>query len=85
MTRTEALAKVRTAVMAEFPKADVRTNEDQNPATPMCVTVTWGNGRIGKAVRAQSIQAEPDAFIREALSTLRSFYENRVARSAYAG
>lgn len=85
MTRTEALAKVRAAVQAEFPKADVRTNEDQNPATPMCVTVTWGNGRIGKAVRAQTIQTDPDAFIREALPTLRNFYKNRVANSAYAG
>jgi hypothetical protein len=83
MTRTEGLAKVRAAVAAEFPKALIRTNEDQNPATPMCVTVTWG-GRISKAVRAQNIQVDPDAFAQAAVETLRNFYKSRVAGSAYA-
>ncbi|HVZ18170.1 MAG TPA: hypothetical protein VG897_13690 [Terriglobales bacterium] len=81
MSREEALRRLNAEVRARFDTAQsVATNESTNPATPMCVSVTWRTkrGLRVKAVRAHTITVDPDAFRRYALAQLDEFYEANV-------
>lgn len=77
-SRAEQLGIVREAVKAKFPTAEITTNDDANPATPMTVTARWRHGTIIKAVRADTLQISASDFAAKAISKLSAFQEQRV-------
>lgn len=77
-TRPEQMAKIKKALQSRFPNAKIVTNADCNPATPMAVRLEWGNGRIVKAVRANSANSTADDFLAKALGILVPFAQEAV-------
>lgn len=78
--RNEALARIKREVVALYPTAVVQTNDDTNPATPMAITAQWGTQL--KAIRAESIATDQEAFRLRVLAELAGFHKARVTKSA---
>lgn len=81
MTRTEALASIKSAIKSEFKGVIVETNETMNPGTPMCAIVTFG-GKLRKVIKAKSLNETSDDFLGHALPTLRAFKQQNVPTAA---
>lgn len=78
LTRAEALAEVRAHLAKAFPKAEIQTNEDANPATPFVVRLSWNAGRISKVVRADSPLSTVQQFLNKAMPAFERFSEENV-------
>lgn len=77
-TRADQLGLVQKRLEAAFPAAAFSTNTDANPATPMTVRVSWGNGRIIKTVRADSPSDTAEKFLSKAIALLERFQADNV-------
>jgi len=77
-TRSENLAQVRHALQKRFPRAELTTNDDANPATPMIVKASWSGGRIHKVARADSINTPVDVFVQKAGDLFERFQANAI-------
>lgn len=70
MTRDEKCADLYAAVKAAFPRCVVTTNKGLNPATPLCVSLRWANGKTSVA-RARSLNIDFETFKAEAIAQFR--------------
>lgn len=78
LSRSDQLAMVKRKLQATFPAAEFSTNADANPATPMTVRVSWGNGRITKTVRADAPSDTIEKFLGKAVPFLERFQNENV-------
>lgn len=77
-SRADELGLVRAKLRAAFPAASFTTNDTANPATPMNVRATWGNGSIIKSVRADSPSSTVEQFLKKALPVFERFQRDNV-------